>query len=172
MSDDTPAAPGSVDNSESERWPELVRTFKEHQLKPGESITITHEKPYVGKITLKRSQRMDRKPPIVLISGGALLWLLVAFALFVLNPTATIFLSGGAFLTLLIALALFVPNPTGFQYTVFRVILSLAAAGFAGPIPGFITAKIPNYVEAGGALAVFVLVYYFNPAALVATSRR
>jgi hypothetical protein len=81
----------------------------------------------------------------------------------------TVFASGGAFLLLVIVLALFVPHPTAFQYSVFRVALSLAAAGFAAPIPGFIKATIPGYVEAGGALAVFVVVYYFNPSALVAT---
>jgi len=79
----------------------------------------------------------------------------------------TVFASGVAFILLLIFMAILVPSPTPFQYLIFRVTLSLAAAGFAAPIPGFIAANIPGYVEAGGALAVFVVVFYFNPAALV-----
>ncbi|MGH7773469.1 MAG: hypothetical protein ACREQA_14690, partial [Candidatus Binatia bacterium] len=35
-------------------------------------------------------------------------------------------------------------------------------------IPGFIEIEIPNWLRAGGALAVFVVVYFYNPASLVA----
>jgi hypothetical protein len=78
---------------------------------------------------------------------------------------------GVAFIILLLMLAIAFPNPTAFQYLVFRIVLSLAAAGFAGVIPGFIELKIkPNakfLIHAGGALAVFVMVYRLEPAKLI-----
>ncbi|EIS6849509.1 hypothetical protein L0S88_004916, partial [Escherichia coli] len=67
---------------------------------------------------------------------------------------------------LFIIIAIFIPNPTNFQYTFFRIILSAAVAGVVSFIPGFIEVKISNWVRAGGALAVFVIVYYVAPAAL------
>jgi hypothetical protein len=85
------------------------------------------------------------------------------------SPTwerVAIFAFGVIFVGALLAVAIFCPNPTQFQYTVFRIILALAAAGIAALIPGLIKVKIPG-VRAGGALAVFVFVYYFSPAALV-----
>jgi hypothetical protein len=71
------------------------------------------------------------------------------------------------FLTLLIVLAIALPEPTPFQLTVFRVVLSLSAAGFAAFIPGFIHFEIKPTLRAGGALAVFAIVYFVNPAQLV-----
>ena len=74
---------------------------------------------------------------------------------------------GVGFMITLIVLAIYVPNPTPFQYEVFRVILAIAVAGFAATIPGFLHVQIPNLAKAGGALAVFLLVYFYNPAQLV-----
>jgi len=73
---------------------------------------------------------------------------------------------GVVFVVVLLVLALAVPTPTPFQYTVFRVILALAAAGIAGMFPGFLTVNVPGWVRAGGALAIFFLVYFYAPAAL------
>jgi hypothetical protein len=67
----------------------------------------------------------------------------------------------------LIVVAIAVPNPTGFQYTVFRIVLALAAGGVAAMIPGFLQVKVSTFIRAGGALAVFVIVYFYSPAALV-----
>jgi hypothetical protein len=78
------------------------------------------------------------------------------------------FTFGIFFIMSMLVLALFVPNPTPFQYLVFRVVLSLAAAGVAAMIPGFIELNIPNWIRAGGALAVFLIVFFYNPASLVA----
>jgi len=77
------------------------------------------------------------------------------------------FAFGATFVVVLIALAVVVPNPTPFQYTVFRVVLALASAGVAVMIPGFLEVQIPGWVKAGGALAVFIVVYFYNPAALI-----
>ncbi len=77
------------------------------------------------------------------------------------------FLFGIAFLVVMVVIAIRFPNPTAFQYTIFRTVLSLAAAGVAAMIPGFITVSVSRWIRAGGALAVFAVVYFYNPAALV-----
>lgn len=81
------------------------------------------------------------------------------------------FVFGVAFIVTMLILAIFFPRPEPFQYTVFRVTLSLAAGGVAAMIPGFIDLTInPSaalVIRAGGALAVFLVVYFRSPAALV-----
>jgi hypothetical protein len=78
-----------------------------------------------------------------------------------------IFVFGTIFVVALIGLAVIVPEPKPFQYTVFRIVLALAAAGVAALVPGFIQVQHRDAIRAGGALAVFVIVYFFSPAALV-----
>jgi hypothetical protein len=70
----------------------------------------------------------------------------------------------------LLVLAVVFPEPTPFQYQVFRIVLTLACAGVAAVIPGFLALRNDTaglLLRAGGALAVFVLVYLQNPAQLV-----
>lgn len=78
------------------------------------------------------------------------------------------FLTGIAFLTILLVIALAIPYPTRFQLLVFRVILALAAAGLGAVIPGFINIDLAfaakTAIRAGGAIALFVIIYFFNPA--------
>jgi hypothetical protein len=81
-----------------------------------------------------------------------------------------VFVFGVLFISLLIVLALFVPAPTAFQYTIFRIVLALAAAGIAAFVPGVINVTVNERVRAGGAIAVFVMVYFFSPAKLVSDS--
>ena len=80
------------------------------------------------------------------------------------------FFFGLCFVAALLVLAIWFPEPTPFQYTVFRITLALAASGVAGVIPGMIRLKVQPgaalLIHAGGALAVFVIVYLFAPAAL------
>ena len=76
------------------------------------------------------------------------------------------YLFGVIFVVVLLVVAFTVPNPTDFQYTVFRIILALAAAGVAAMIPGFLQVTVSNWIRAGGALAIFVIVYFYAPAAL------
>jgi hypothetical protein len=77
------------------------------------------------------------------------------------------FAFGIVFIITMLTLAITVPEPTAFQYTVFRIVLALATAGIAAMIPGFLHVETPGWMRAGGALAVFVLVYFYNPASLV-----
>ena len=79
---------------------------------------------------------------------------------------STAFAFGAVLVGLLLGIAFLCPSPTPFQYTVFRIVLALAAAGAAAMIPGFISVEVGAAVRAGGAIAVFVVVYFFSPAAL------
>jgi energy-coupling factor transporter transmembrane protein EcfT len=82
----------------------------------------------------------------------------------------TAFLFGAVFVIVLLTVAIFFPNPTAFQYIIFRSVLSLAVAGVAAMIPGFIRISVSKWLRAGGALAVFAAVYFYNPAALVSSA--
>jgi hypothetical protein len=53
---------------------------------------------------------------------------------------------------------------------IFRVVLALAAGAFGALIPGFIEVSFRNWLRAGGAMALFVIVYMINPPALIAES--
>jgi|GEM_PF-6704960 len=75
--------------------------------------------------------------------------------------------SGAAFILIMLAIAIFIPHPSQFQYIVFRIVLALAAAAFMVTVPGFLHITLGNWLKATGALAVFVLVFLFNPAALI-----
>ena len=77
------------------------------------------------------------------------------------------FIFGGVFAAIVLGVALFIPEPSRFQYTVFRIVLALAAAGVAAFIPGFINVSVKGVVRAGGAMAVFVIVFFFSPASLI-----
>ncbi len=78
-------------------------------------------------------------------------------------------IAGIVFIVLILLLVIFFPCPTSSQYIVFRIVLSIALAGFAAVIPGFFTFKYKTFVTAGGAIAVFAFTYIFNPA-LIDTS--
>jgi hypothetical protein len=82
------------------------------------------------------------------------------------------FVFGVAFVVTLLIIAIRFPNPTPFQYKVFQTVLALAAAGVAAMVPGFIDINLKLseeiLIRAGGALAVFVIVFFLKPARLVA----
>jgi hypothetical protein len=82
------------------------------------------------------------------------------------------FTFGVAFVIAMLVLAIAFPNPTPFQYTVFRIVLAIAIAGVAAMIPGFISVELSAWLRAGGALAVFVVVFFKNPAGLVADAQQ
>lgn len=76
-----------------------------------------------------------------------------------------------AFIIVILTIAIAFPSPTPFQYTVFRIVLALFSAGVAAMIPGVIDVNLTitkrNYIRAGGAIAIFVIIYFYSPAALV-----
>lgn len=77
------------------------------------------------------------------------------------------FAFGLIFVVVMLYIALYVPNPTETQWFTFRVVLALAAAGVGAVIPGLLNVEAPPYVRAGGALALFVVVFWFNPPKLI-----
>lgn len=79
----------------------------------------------------------------------------------------SIFAFGLVFVATLMAIAIRFPEPTPFQYTVFRIVLALAAAGIAALIPGLLQVAIGEWLKGGGALAIFAIVYFYSPAAMV-----
>lgn len=76
------------------------------------------------------------------------------------------FIFGVVFVITLLIIAFMIPSPSDFQYTVFRIVLALAAGGVVAAFPGFIEVTFGRWLRAGGALAVFVLVYFYSPAAI------
>src|SRR5262249_3094357 len=69
-------------------------------------------------------------------------------------------------------IAFLTPKPSDFQIFIYRVVMSLAAAGIGAVIPGFIYVKVSSLVRAGGAIACFVLVYLVNPPSLASQQLR
>ncbi len=77
---------------------------------------------------------------------------------------------GITFIAVILAVAIYVPTPTPFQTYVFRTVLALAAGACVTMLSGFF--KLEGQVlqwklRAGAGLAVVLLVYLFNPPALV-----
>ncbi len=65
----------------------------------------------------------------------------------------------------MLVIAVIVPQPTPFQYVVFRTTLSLAATCVAASIP-WLTSVAPGFERAGsagGAIGIFLLVYFVDP---------
>jgi hypothetical protein len=76
------------------------------------------------------------------------------------------FLAGMALICILLVIFVFIPDPSSSQLAAFRIFIALAGAAFAAAIPGFIEVQLgrrTKYVRAGGALAVLVLLYLFDP---------
>lgn len=76
------------------------------------------------------------------------------------------FVFGVVFVIVLLVIAFVQPEPSSFQYAVFRTVLAIAGAAVVAVIPGFIEVTIGKWLRAGGALAVFVLLYFWSPALL------
>jgi hypothetical protein len=70
----------------------------------------------------------------------------------------------------MLVIAIWLPHPTENQWFIFRVVLALAAGGVGAVIPGLIRVQAPQYIRAGGALALFVIVFWFNPPKIVASA--
>lgn len=78
------------------------------------------------------------------------------------------YIFGFTFVAVIVAVALVNPSPSNFAYTVFRIVLALAAAGVGAVLPGFIAVHAGTWLRAGGAVALFVVVYFFSPVAATA----
>ena len=81
---------------------------------------------------------------------------------------------GVVFLSAILILAVAIPSPTVTQFESFRIVIALAAGGLAAVIPGLLDVQFGGTgrfaLRAGGALGVFVIVYFFSPARWVTGS--
>jgi len=86
--------------------------------------------------------------------------------------TLMAFVFGVVFCIAILAIAVFVRNPTPLLVTVIKIIIALSAAGIAATVPGFLKVELSPTtaisIRAGGAIAIFVLVFFFTPAGLIA----
>jgi hypothetical protein len=75
---------------------------------------------------------------------------------------------GVVFLSALLVLAVAIPNPTDRQFEIFKTVIAAAIAGVAAVIPGLLNVRMSQgrgfVVTASGALAVFLIVYFYSPA--------
>jgi hypothetical protein len=81
------------------------------------------------------------------------------------------FVFGVFFVSILLVIARSDRQPSPIGILIYRVVLALAAAGIGAVIPGMIDVNISPVIRAGGAIALFVIVYWFKPADLVAGPR-
>jgi hypothetical protein len=82
------------------------------------------------------------------------------------------FIFGTSFVAVMLVIAFLAPYPTKFQYEVFKIVLALAGAGCAAVMPGFIKVEYVDIkylpaIRAGGALAVFLILFFNSPAGLL-----
>jgi hypothetical protein len=81
-----------------------------------------------------------------------------------------VFFFGAVLLAVMLFVAFRVPQPSPTQWFVFRVTVALAAAGIVAMIPGLFSLHVTSGLRAGGAIAVFVLLYVWNPPELLTGS--
>lgn len=74
------------------------------------------------------------------------------------------FVFGAIFIVTILVFTAVVKDPSPTAIWTYRVILALAAGGVAAILPGFIDVKYKTFVQAGGAIGVFVLVLVAFPA--------
>ncbi|KFG69577.1 DUF4019 domain-containing protein [Microvirga sp. BSC39] len=80
------------------------------------------------------------------------------------------FVVGVAIVIFMLGFAIFNPDPTPFSQWVFITVLALAAAGVGAVIPGMLEVQLP-YVKAGGALALFLIVFLMKPAIIIGVDK-
>jgi hypothetical protein len=82
--------------------------------------------------------------------------------------TLLAYVFGAVFVIAILALVVIIPNPTPVQYHFFVIVMSLAAGGVATVMTGMIDVRASFgkklAIGATGALAVFVIVFFFLPA--------
>ena len=80
------------------------------------------------------------------------------------------FLLGFLLLVMVLGIVAFGDNPSPLQFTVYRIIVAIAGAGFAVVLTGTLHVRFPilgkGYIKAAQAFGVFVILYFFSPASL------
>jgi hypothetical protein len=82
------------------------------------------------------------------------------------------FLTGAFFLLLIVGIVAFGDEPTPAQFLIYRTVIALGGAGFAVTLTGQLEIAFPIFrrgsIKAAAAFAVFVILYFFTPASLLA----
>ena len=78
--------------------------------------------------------------------------------------TLIAFVFGAIFIITILVFTAVVKTPSPTEIWTYRIILALAAAGVAAILPGFIDIKYKGFVQASGAIGVFVLILLAFPA--------
>lgn len=151
------------------------------QTKTDASTTITDSKIDMGTGQLGGSGNQlittgghvgnSKSQILALVLGGIAVLGVSLAAVWVQNPKAVAFIFGVVFIATMLVIALAVPNPTPTQFMIFRTILAICVAGAAALVPGFLEVQVGKWVRAGGAMAVFVIIYFFSPAKLAASGK-
>lgn len=63
--------------------------------------------------------------------------------------------------------ALFIRDPSQTQFFVIRGLFSLGCAAAGSCIPGWLNVEIHGYIKAGGAIALVLIFWFFNPPAFI-----
>jgi hypothetical protein len=82
----------------------------------------------------------------------------------------TMIAAGAVIIFVILCVVVFIPYPSDFQIFVFRIILAIGVAAFGCAIPGFLDIKSKSKlhaIRAGGALALFVIIFLVNPPQLI-----
>ena len=81
------------------------------------------------------------------------------------------FLTGTVFVLLILLITVLGGQPSPEQFTIYRIVIALGGAGFAVALTGQLEVMIPllrnGLIKATAGFAVFVILYFFSPAALV-----
>jgi len=80
------------------------------------------------------------------------------------NKTILSFVLGASLILIILIVTIIRPCPSDAQFFMYKIILAIALAGVAAVIPGFLRIHYQNTISAGGAIAVFVLVFLYEPA--------
>lgn len=82
----------------------------------------------------------------------------------------TALIVGVVFVFLILIAVIFIPNPTSTQFFIFRGLFAMSLAAIAAIIPGLLNveSRFQKFsIKATGAIAVFVIVWFLNPPALI-----
>lgn len=74
---------------------------------------------------------------------------------------------GSVLVILSFAFAMFMNNPSQLKIFIIRSTFAVGCAALASFIPGWINVNIKGYVKAGGAIAIILIFYFFNPPAML-----
>lgn len=96
--------------------------------------------------------------------------LMVVLSLMLSDKESMPFILGSLLLCIAFITTLYIPNPTSSQHDTFRTFLSIATAGVITAFPGFAQFTYSNQygytLTATGSLAIFLVVFFLNPAKL------